>query len=504
MEMELEKKLLLLLPIYYYDGMNNQNLINLTDINWNNFFELANMNNLLQLSIKLFNDRIEKCNKYCILNNIQKVHMKRYENELTKVKFLLNKENINFILLKGLAITKLTYNDNLSRYFSDLDLIINEIDFEKADNILVSNGYRRELNLRKILIEDFLDTKTHEIKYYKNGFTVELKRNSSAFNHIKQNIFFENSMTILIKDEEIRTLNIDITFLHLLLNTYRNNSYSFSFRDYVDIYLFYKKYYKLIDWTYLKEIINLYNWNKNVNIMLQNLNIIFPQTNFSMIENILDGKYYSSFARQYTCIEDVLDLMDCNSQINSRNYYYNLFCNSYSLGNVNYEHPIKLNKRSECSNFLISDEKYIETPIVNKKYHVGLKYFLEYSNDYLYLYLKLNPSILIKDFLIKIMFYDKVEKGEDIMKKVIIEFKDTKISKAFWECNDKYLNDIVYSIMADSTILVTLPKIYLNILNQPNKLCFLIELYNNFGNNYMDQFNLNCDYYFENPIVISF
>jgi hypothetical protein len=76
--------------------------------------------------------------------------------ELVKLFNIFTASGISVIAYKGPTIAALIYGNLALRRFSDLDIIVRKNDFERAKNLLVSDGYVPQLNIAAARQRDFL------------------------------------------------------------------------------------------------------------------------------------------------------------------------------------------------------------------------------------------------------------------------------------------------------------------------------------------------------------
>lgn len=76
--------------------------------------------------------------------------------ELVKLFNIFTASGISVIAYKGPTIAALIYGNLALRRFSDLDIIVRKSDFERAKNLLVSDGYEPQLNIAAARQSDFL------------------------------------------------------------------------------------------------------------------------------------------------------------------------------------------------------------------------------------------------------------------------------------------------------------------------------------------------------------
>jgi signal peptidase I len=101
---------------------------------------------------------------------IQSTH---YFSEIIKIKKEFDKENINYVFLKGLPLHLYFEGTHPKRLYADCDVLIDKKDFQKAEKILFSFGYQKA-NTSLSSFQKKLQDKKAENAYFKiiNGFTV--------------------------------------------------------------------------------------------------------------------------------------------------------------------------------------------------------------------------------------------------------------------------------------------------------------------------------------------
>lgn len=89
-----------------------------------------------------------------------------YYREILKFKRLLDKKNINYLILKGLPVHLLFYNSYPKIIYADCDFLIDPNDFKKAEIILQSLRYQRAV-FEYSKIHSLLKDKQTEVTYFK-------------------------------------------------------------------------------------------------------------------------------------------------------------------------------------------------------------------------------------------------------------------------------------------------------------------------------------------------
>lgn len=96
-----------------------------------------------------------------------------YFKEIVKIKNLFDKAKINFVFLKGLPLHLYYEKAHPKRIYADCDVLVNKKDFQKAEKILLKQGYKKQdSSLSKN--QKHMKDKESELAYYKiiNGFMV--------------------------------------------------------------------------------------------------------------------------------------------------------------------------------------------------------------------------------------------------------------------------------------------------------------------------------------------
>jgi signal peptidase I len=101
---------------------------------------------------------------------IQSTH---YFSEIVKIKNEFDKENINYVFLKGLPLHLYFEGTHPKRLYADCDVLVDKKDFQKAEEILFSFDYQKA-DTSLSYFQKKLQDKQVENAYFKtiNGFTV--------------------------------------------------------------------------------------------------------------------------------------------------------------------------------------------------------------------------------------------------------------------------------------------------------------------------------------------
>jgi len=106
-------------------------------------------------------------------NQIYLLQSSLYLQEIIKIKRKFEKKSIDFVFLKGLPLHLSYENTHPRRIYADCDVLVNKNDFQKAENILLKQEYKKQDSSMSKGQQNIKD-KESELAYYKiiNGFVV--------------------------------------------------------------------------------------------------------------------------------------------------------------------------------------------------------------------------------------------------------------------------------------------------------------------------------------------
>ena len=210
-------------------------------------------------------------------------------NEMKHLITLFNNEKIEPIITKGVVLSWLEYNNEIFRFYRDIDIVLPFFDEQINDclKIMEALDYKqnfgwdivKNIDVSNIIFSESI--KHHEITCTKgiSGYLkFELKKSLSCIpiNIIKQ--FNEHTTILKLSMDELTTYDIYHTFLILCSNVFQNSEtrstvyYNNSFaRDYIDIILFLHNNIKYIDVKRLSDYIFTYNLQNRANRVFINI-----------------------------------------------------------------------------------------------------------------------------------------------------------------------------------------------------------------------------------------
>jgi signal peptidase I len=212
---------------------------------------------------------------------IQSTH---YFSEIIKIKKEFDKENINYVFLKGLPLHLYFEGKHPQRLYADCDVLVDKKDFQKAEEILLKNHYQKaELHWSKTAKK--LQKKELEATFYKKNnqfvvvFDIHLQLVDLSIVHLGHfnelypqklidNLteeFLKTKRKIKINNEHFLILDTCYLILYLALHLFHHN-FSGAFR------------YDFLDRIIKKSKISIKSWQKIVLIIkkYQLNNFVFP------------------------------------------------------------------------------------------------------------------------------------------------------------------------------------------------------------------------------------
>lgn len=311
------------------------------------------------------------------------------------------KNKVRFLLIKGLALSKIIYDDLYSRQINDIDLLIDEYDGIKFDSIMREIGYvqpykadwsKGQFSFLPFLTLHGRDSK-HYYEYYKFGENiskVEVHRTLTGYRPIINEILWSNS-TINIDGININTLSLEHTFVYLIINAHNASETKQSLqkkivlRDYIDIYFFCKKYIEQMDWHAIADLLRRSDSITRFSVIVNNLIDLYDDS--SVINRLVElGTEYGVFDK------------DIKSFVDDMNFVDKLFSAAKRVSTVNKklkdDFTYKKMKGKHISIHPFSKPQNLEN---FKKFkndaNIDIKYNISYSHDGLVLSLWLQEQL---------------------------------------------------------------------------------------------------------------
>ncbi len=218
---------------------------------------------------------------YVEINNNRKRSL-AYKYELKKVCNLFVQSQIVFFIFKGAILSVLLYGNAMSRVSNDIDIYVDNDNYDKALLLLKKNGFKLKSRAE-------LKNEHHAVMIKNSSIVLELhKKIYNPMINIDEIYLKSNLQLCDFYNQQIPTFNITATLLHLLYHFYMD------IYPLVDYFIFYKKILEtgrflcrayeiaLFSEKYYKEII----WDDiQKDIKHQKLHVIFKK----MILDILNA-----------------------------------------------------------------------------------------------------------------------------------------------------------------------------------------------------------------------
>lgn len=172
--------------------------------------------------------------------------------ELTRLHELLNKAGIRNTPYKGVLLSKLLFDDFVSRECSDIDFLIHQADFALAHELLIADGYRNRY-YNPDFRSQFLQS-SHELMYRKTEnkhvYKIEIhwRVTSRMLNiPVPTNYLLEKATPENVLGKEVLQLDLTSHLLVILVHHAINDSWR-SIRQCADLAVFVNRYRDAIDW----------------------------------------------------------------------------------------------------------------------------------------------------------------------------------------------------------------------------------------------------------------
>lgn len=237
-------------------------------------------NELLNTVGGYYDSCAKSAEQFSLLNTLA---TQKNSKQLFKVCEIFDTNDIDYITFKGVVLSCRLYNNPYLRLCGDIDIFVNNKNFNSALELLLTNGYT---------VDSVSNLKNEHHIVLNNGITkLELHKNIlNPFTKINETYMQDHTENVVISNQKIRTFDITTTLLHLFYHLYMdtclssNNIYAIStnkrygiakrflYRAY-EIASFAEKYFKDIKWN---DIIS--------DIKTQKLRIVFKY----MVEDILE------------------------------------------------------------------------------------------------------------------------------------------------------------------------------------------------------------------------
>jgi len=214
-----------------------------------------------------------------------------YWDEFLKIVDALQKENIDILPIKGLALLFDVYKPDQAREMRDLDIICKKQDVNRAESILYNLGYQKELMGYS---DSYWRNKSCHLIFSKQSidpgliFTVELHWSLGVTGYdrdVPRNLW-DNIRDLNINGRVLKVLSAEDTFLGLCIH-YRRFGRRFSLKNLCDIALLLEKYNYNFNWDYVISEIQKGQLNSLVFFILKQIELTMGTAKINGIINKL-------------------------------------------------------------------------------------------------------------------------------------------------------------------------------------------------------------------------
>ena len=286
----INNKLIYLLNIL--NAKNDEEMVNdlahFSVSDWKEFIYISNIHGVASILYK----NLKKSNLINFLSkenidNLQNLYLRnailntKIYNELLKIIKIFQDNNIQVVLLKGVALAEPIYKDIALRPMSDMDLLVRKCDIWFVNDVLSKLGYESDI--------DRLLSKRHvqwanNIHYFNNMLSLDIHHTIYMLPGIDPWI---NIKSTKIYNIDTFILEPNAFFLHLsfhLNNHFRNDRWIRLIWWY-DIAKLLSVYQKEFNWDYILKTAKDYQFEKELNIILLTIN---DKLNVQIPDQILD------------------------------------------------------------------------------------------------------------------------------------------------------------------------------------------------------------------------
>ena len=187
--------------------------------------------------------------------------------EIVRLHQLLNKNGVFNIPYKGVILSKMIFDDYLSRETSDIDFLIDGEHFSKAHQLMVADGYEPRF-FNPDFEKQFL-TSSHELIYSKRvssglqKIEIHWALTSKMMNISLPNKFlFSGLQNLKFFTEDISVFNVENHLMTILVHHGINDVWR-SLKHLLDIAVLFEKYDTTIDWAGLQVLTRKYRINNS-------------------------------------------------------------------------------------------------------------------------------------------------------------------------------------------------------------------------------------------------
>ncbi|WP_177217980.1 nucleotidyltransferase family protein [Paenibacillus algorifonticola] len=377
------------------------------DMDWSILINLLQQHKIFALTYENLSHVIpDSLKESC--ETIYQNHVGIIDERMNEIKLLFNKAkemDVNIVLNKGIALSIIIYEDAYKRDSRDIDLLINENEMDKINELLSVCGFHSAIGNKNTYHIDrkdpddffYLDKPilkspdSHEFfEYWKqthSGRYVVLETGRHLHQSIKEiTSFLESTQFIHIQgNENVKTLDLEHSCIALLENAF-NDAEGFderipALKNYIDIAMFVKKYEQNMNWDNLNKWIAKYELNRESALVIKQIKEIFAGADLSFFDYIRIDEAIDHNKSFYEWDISITERLFLDGEQRKKMIALMSKKAAFSDHNKNYCGPIKTNDQ-QWRQLLVNDDKF------------DLHYNFEYEANHLVLRLNLSESTL--------------------------------------------------------------------------------------------------------------
>ncbi len=273
------------------DNINKKILINLIDKieRWDWLVECAARNSVVPLiyyNLRKINafDYIPENYKNTFENQYRLANARnlKLRGVFIEIAKKLSSAQINLMALKGIALQFELYEHPALRPMIDIDLMVSDVDSEKAKKILLEMGCKTEVFSESTFIDSL---KHHFPPFFYKDISIEIHRSLfDVYDTIQMPVsqVWENTEMRQIEGLQIHVLKKHLQLLYLchhVFSTLRGGKVKLIW--YLDILLFLRKYKEILDWAFFDQLVGKANACESVYHSLGIINYLFSEDLFN-------------------------------------------------------------------------------------------------------------------------------------------------------------------------------------------------------------------------------
>ncbi|MCD1260559.1 nucleotidyltransferase family protein [Paenibacillus athensensis] len=280
-------------------------------VEWDELYTLASRHKIFPQVYTLISPYLPS-SQVPIFSDAWEKHLKKiacFIAETKNIAAIAKKHKVDLVFLKGIVLSKILYDNLYSRSTGDIDTLLRDSEVARFDLILKENLYFHACGTEnpfeiinhqyeRLPFPTLKQYDHHEyFEYYKQvqpDVFVALELQRYLHGAVQEPLIFDflqSSQDIQIEDMEMKTLDLNHTFLSICENTYENSEWSNEgprLKDYFDLLSFLVKYKQDLQWSHISALASKYALLDIVKLVLEQVNEIFHAVVDEQIVTLFD------------------------------------------------------------------------------------------------------------------------------------------------------------------------------------------------------------------------